>query len=133
MVKPFRKRIYAFECDLYGHLHNTNYLDILEAARSDALVDAGMPVQQLLDMGWHFYIRRVEMEFLQGVRVDDVVEVRSVPLELNKVRTHWKQELFNQAGELCFWAELHVVHVFDGKPTRVTDDIWQCFKRLTES
>jgi len=44
MIANFRKRIYGYECDLYGHLHNTNYLNILEAARSEALVDVGMPV-----------------------------------------------------------------------------------------
>ena len=130
MIKPYKKRIYGFECDLYGHLHNTNYLNILEAARSDALVDVGMPVIKLLELGWHVYIRKMEMEFLQAVQVDELVEVHSKILKMNKLRSTWKQELYKQSGELCFVAYIHVVHIFDGKPARVPESIWEHFKLL---
>lgn len=130
MIKPYIKRIYGFECDLYGHLHNTNYLNILEAARSDALVDVDMPVQKLLELGWHVYIRKMELEFFQGVQVDDIVEVRSVILKMNKLRSTWKQEIYKQTNELCFVGHIHVVHIFDKKPARVPENIWKHFKLL---
>lgn len=132
MIANFKKRIYGYECDLYGHMHNTNYLNILESARSEALRDVDMPVERLLALNWHVYIHKVEMEFVLGARIDDEVEVRSRVLRVNRLRSTWLQEMYNAEGELCFRAHVHVVHVFDGKPTRVPDDIWQHFVRLAD-
>jgi YbgC/YbaW family acyl-CoA thioester hydrolase len=132
MLAPFRKRIYGSECDLYGHLHNTNYLNILEAARSEALVDVGMPVKRLLELNWHVYISKVEVEFLKGVGVDEIIEVRSQIYDRNKLRSSWNQEIYNEAGELCFRAQIHVVHIHNGKPARVPEHIWDHFKLLGE-
>ena len=132
MIANFRKRIYGYECDLYGHLHNTNYLNILEAARSEALVDVGMPVKRLMELNWHVYINKIEVEFLKGVGVDDIIEVRSQIYDRNKLRSSWNQEIYNEAGELCFRAHIHVVHIHNGKPARVPEHIWDHFKLLGE-
>jgi YbgC/YbaW family acyl-CoA thioester hydrolase len=132
MIAPFRKRVYGYECDLYGHLHNTNYLNILEAARSEALVDVGMPVKRLLELDWHVYINKVEVEFIKGVEVDEIIEVCSEIYDRNKLRSSWNQEIFNEAGDLCFRAQIHVVHVHKGKPARVPEHIWEHFQKLGE-
>lgn len=130
MIKHFQQRIYGYECDIYGHLNNANYLHILESARSEAMQDIKMPIDKLMKLGWHVYVRRVEMDFIKAAVLDDIVEVRSTILELNRVRSHWLQEIYDSSGDLCFQVHIHVVHVRDGKPARVPDDIYSCFSLL---
>jgi len=130
VINDFKKRIYGYECDIYGHLNNANYLHLLESARSEALQDIDMPIEKLLRLSWHVYVRRVEMDFIKAVVLDDIVSVRSAILELNKVRSLWLQEIYDSTGDLCFRAHIHVVHVRDGKPARVPEDIYSCFCKL---
>jgi len=123
----YQKRIYGYECDIYGHLNNANYLPILEAARSEGLQQVGMPIQKLLEANWHVYVLRVEMDFIKAVQLEDIIEVRSRITAMNRLRSEWRQEIYNSAQELCFTAILQVVHVHNGKPARVPDDIWTHF------
>ncbi|PKN76171.1 MAG: thioesterase [Candidatus Cloacimonetes bacterium HGW-Cloacimonetes-2] len=130
MVKDYKKRIYGFECDIYGHLNNANYLHLLEESRSEAMWDIDMPVDKLLELGWHVYIHRYEVDFIKPLMLEEFATVRSTILELNRARSKWLQEVYNSRDELCFQAFIYVVHVKDGKPARVPDEIWERFLLL---
>ncbi len=132
MPFSFKKRIYGYECDIYGHLNNANYLPILEAARSEALQDMGMPVQRLLDLDWHIYIRRFELDYIKAVRLEDIIEVKSFVMALTKVTGEWRQEIYNSAGELCFRAVLSAIFAHRGKPARLVPEIYDLFARYVE-
>lgn len=130
MINDFKKRIYGFECDIYGHLNNSNYLQVLEAARSEALQDIEMPVDKLKSLGWHVYIYRFELDYIKPILLEDIATVKSRIIEMNRARSKWCQEIYNSAGDLCFRAYVYVVHARDGKPGRVPDEIWTYFERL---
>ncbi|MBM4399375.1 MAG: acyl-CoA thioesterase, partial [Candidatus Cloacimonetes bacterium] len=97
----FKKRIYGYECDIYGHLNNANYLPLLEAARSEALQEMGIPIQKLLDMRWHIYVLRFELDYIKAIQLEDIIEVRSRIISMNRVKGDWIQEIFNSKSELC--------------------------------
>jgi YbgC/YbaW family acyl-CoA thioester hydrolase len=126
----FNKRIYGYECDIYGHLNNANYLPILEAARSEALQIIEMPIQKLIKLDWLMLVRHVEMEFIKSVQLEDIIEVRSTIAEMNKLRSTWHQEIYNSSGELCFTAKLGIVHVHDNRPARVPEKIFSHFLKF---
>jgi acyl-CoA thioester hydrolase len=128
----FQKRIYGYECDIYGHLNNANYLPILEAARSEALQIIEMPIQKLIELDWLMLVRFVEMEFIKSVQLEDIIEVRSNIAEMNKLRSTWHQEIYNSNKELCFIAKLGVVHVHNDKPARVPDEIFRYFVKFLD-
>lgn len=130
MVRDFHKRIYGFECDIYGHLNNSNYLQILEAARSEALIDVEMPIEKLLKLGWRVYLMRFELDYLKPLLLDEIVTIKSKIIESNRARAKWCQEMYNPAGELCCRAFAFVVHIRNDKPARVPDEIWEHFQRL---
>jgi YbgC/YbaW family acyl-CoA thioester hydrolase len=132
MSFTFSKRIYGYECDIYGHLNNSNYLQLLEAARSEALQEMDMPIQKLLDMRWHLYILRFELDYIKSLQLEDRVEVRSKVLTLNKVKSSWQQEIYNSRGELCFRAVIWVVFAHNGKPARLIPQIYDVFDRYVE-
>jgi YbgC/YbaW family acyl-CoA thioester hydrolase len=128
----YQKRIYGFECDIYGHLNNANYLTILEAARSEALQEMGMPIQKLLNMKWHMYVLRFEMDYIRALQLEDMVEVRSKVMTLTKVKSSWQQEIYNSNGELCFRAIPTVVFAYNGKPARLVPEIMAVFEKYLE-
>ena len=132
MLFYFKKRIYGFECDIYGHLNNANYLTLLESARSEALQLMGMPIQKLLDMKWHMYVIRFEMDYIKALQLEDVVEVRSKVNTLSKVKSSWIQEIYNSKGELCFRATPTVVFAYNGKPARLVPEIMSVFEKYLE-
>ncbi len=132
MSFTFKKRIYGYECDIYGHLNNANYLPILEAARSEALQEMGMPIQKLLDMQWHLYVYRFEIDYIKAIQLEDVIEVRSKVLTLTKVKSTWQQEIFDSTGELCFRAIMTAVFAHRGKPARLIPEIYDVFARYLE-
>jgi len=37
----YSRRIFSYECDIYGHLNNAEYLKLFEEARSEALTEIG--------------------------------------------------------------------------------------------
>ncbi len=132
MSFTFKKRIYGYECDIYGHLNNANYLTILESARSEALQEMGMPIQKLLDIKWHMYILRFELDYIKAIQLEDMVEVRSKVTSLNRVKSTWKQEIYNSKGELCFRAIPTVVFAYDGKPARLIPEIMSVFEKYMD-
>jgi len=132
MSFTFKKRIYGYECDIYGHLNNANYLPILEAARSEALQEMVMPIQKLLDMQWHLYVYRFEIDYIKAIQLEDVIEVRSKVLTLTKVKSTWQQEIFDSTGELCFRAIMTAVFAHRGKPARLIPEIYDVFARYLE-
>ena len=133
MPLTFKKRIYGYECDIYGHLNNANYLPILEAARSEALQEMGMPIQKLLDMHWHLYVLRFELDYIKSIQLEDIIEVKSKVLTLTKVKSTWEQEIYDSRGILCFRAILTVVFAYNGKPARLVPEIFDVFKKyITE-
>lgn len=132
MTFSFKKRIYGYECDIYGHLNNANYLPILEAARSEALQVMGVPIQKLLDMQWHLYVLRFEIDYIKAIQLEDIIEVKSRVLTLNKVKSSWEQLIYNSEGELCFRAIMTAVFAFQGKPARLVPEIYDVFAKYLD-
>ncbi|MCB5259038.1 MAG: thioesterase family protein [Candidatus Cloacimonetes bacterium] len=123
MIFTFKKKIYGYECDIYGHLNNANYLMMLEAARSDALVKMDMPIKKLLAMGIQFFVLHYELDYLKAVDLEEDVSVRSWFNKTNRIKGFWHQEVYNSQGELCFKAALTVVYASGGKAKRLPPEI----------
>lgn len=133
MSFTFTKRIYGYECDIYGHLNNANYLPILEAARSEALQEMNVPIQKLLDMQWHLYVHRFELDYIKSIQLEDTITVKSKVLTLNKVKSTWQQEFYNSRGDLCFKALMTAVFAYQGKPARLIPEIYDVFAKYLET
>lgn len=129
MIFTFKKKIYGYECDIYAHMNNANYLTLLEAARSEALVEMDLPIAKLMQQGIQLFVLRYELDFLKALELEDRVSVNSWFYEMNRLKGLWKQEIRNSAGELCFVAQLTVVHAAEGKARRLPVEL---FKHLLQ-
>jgi len=66
-ILEYKRKIFGYECDIYGHLNNANYLHLLEEARADALEQMQLPVRKLAEMGFHIYLTNIELSFIKGL------------------------------------------------------------------
>ena len=133
MVFKFSKKVYGFECDVYGHLNNANYLMIYESARAEALNDMDMPIAKLKDLGHMIYLVKVEIEYVKAIQLEEIVAVHTKIKQHNRLTTTWQQEIFNPQGELCNSALVTGVYISNGKPTRISKELCEYFDKFVEA
>jgi YbgC/YbaW family acyl-CoA thioester hydrolase len=119
MVFIKERKIYGYECDIYGHLNNSNYLQFYESARSDALTDMNFPIKKFNEMGVHLYIARIEIDYKAGVFLEDTVCIKSWMSTANRLGSTWVQKMYDSKGQLCNQVQVKVVHAKNGKPFRI--------------
>lgn len=132
MVFTFMKKIYGYECDIYGHLNNANYLQMLEAARSEAMILMDISLAKMNEMGIQFFVYRVEMDFLKALYLEETATVVSRFFEVTRLKGKWLQEVFNAKGEKCFQAVITVVHASAGKAKRLPVETFEQIKKFVE-
>ncbi len=123
----FSKRIYGFECDVYGHLNNANYLQILESARAEAMIEMGMSVSRMRELNLQVFIRSFKLDYIKAIELEDIITVRSWFDEMNRVKGYWTQQILNSAGELCFEARMVGVFASEGRAHRLPQEVYELF------
>jgi YbgC/YbaW family acyl-CoA thioester hydrolase len=124
----YKRRIFGYECDIYGHLNNANYLHLYEEARADALEQMNMPVRKFAEIGYQIYITNIEVKFLIGLPLESKVTIKSHIETSSRLQSTWFQEIYNEAGQLCNRAIVKGAFVKNGKPTRLTKELFEIFK-----
>lgn len=124
----YKRKIFGYECDIYGHLNNANYLHLYEEARADALEQMKMPVRKLSEIGYHIYLTEIELKFLKGLPLESTVIIKSFIQSSNRLQAAWKQEMYNEENELCNWAIVKGVFVKNGKPARLSKELFDFFE-----
>ena len=86
-----------------------------------------MPIRKLRELGISIYLTRIIMDFKKGIQLEEIITVDSSVIELNKVSSLWKHEIFNSENQLCNTAIVKGVFVKDGKPSRLSKEIYEHF------
>ena len=97
----YNRKIFGYECDIYGHLNNANYLHLYEEARAEALEEMDMSIGKLSEEGVHIYLSEINLTFKIGLPVGEKVVIDSRMIKATRATSIWKQEIFNSAGKLC--------------------------------
>ena len=126
----YKRKIFGYECDIYGHLNNAIYLHIYEEARSDALDQMGMSIQTLNEKNIGIFLINLELEFIKAIQMGEIITVHSYIIESTRLRATWKQEIFNSKNELCNRAIVKGVFIKDAKPNRLPKDIFEHFNKF---
>lgn len=74
-VSRLRHRVPFFDTDAMGVVHHANTVRYLELARVQWLDEHDVPYTAYLEMGINFAVTRVEVDYVESIRFDDVVEV----------------------------------------------------------
>ncbi|WP_407702354.1 tol-pal system-associated acyl-CoA thioesterase [Vibrio algarum] len=103
-TSPFKwpVTIYYEDTDAGGVVYHSNYLKFFERARTELLRHIGVSQQVLLEENIGFVVRHIDIDFLQGARLDDQLTVVTTVSELKKASIVFCQEIVNLEGRaLC--------------------------------
>jgi acyl-CoA thioester hydrolase len=104
-------RVRHYECDMYGHVNNTNYLRYMQETAFDASAAAGYDTARYAAMGRQWLVRENNIDYLRPLRYGDVVRVKTWVADFRRVRSRRMYELWNEnTGELA--ARAHTDWVF---------------------
>jgi acyl-CoA thioester hydrolase len=111
-------RVYYEDTDFGGVVYYANYLRYFERARTEWLRALGIEHQALArEAGLQFVVRRAEVDFLRGARLDDALEITVAVAERKRASLLLTQEALRR-GEAMARARIQAacVRCADLKP-----------------
>jgi acyl-CoA thioester hydrolase len=110
MQFTYRHRVRYRECDPMGVVYHAHVLDWFEAARTEALREAGLPYRQLEAAGVIMPVVEVAVRYHASVHYDDLVEIEAtfpsvgvrVPVDYAVRRAGEDAVLISGRVTLCF-------------------------------
>ncbi len=121
------------ELDPYNHVNHAVYVSYFEAARSAALVEAGLALPDLAERDVQIIVTQLAVRFVAPATARDELEVRTEVAELRRASSRWHQRIVRLAdGALMVEGEVTAA-VCDnrGKPRRPPADLMEKLERLT--
>lgn len=108
------------QIDLIGHLNNSVYLELFEAARWDVLNAKGYDLKKIFEIGQGPVILEVNLKFIKEVRARESIKISTHLVHYNSKVGEMKQQMFKHNGDLA--AELKVIFgLFDLKSRKLID------------
>lgn len=127
----FPIRVYYEDTDAGGVVYHSQYLNFFERARTEMLRSLAFSQQQLLGEQIAFVVKKIEIDYKQPARLDDLLYVQSEILELRRVSMVFCQRLYRDA--LCL-SEAKVtvacVKLNEMKPVAIPKVIYQALQAL---
>lgn len=131
-VFEFKRKIYGYECDVYGHLNNSNYLHLLEAARAEALIEMGIPVTKLLEWDISIFVSNIDISYIKPLKMEETATVLTTASKITKVKGIWIQEIYNEESVLSARGIITGVFTTKGKPVRIANELLEIMGRFVE-
>ncbi|MBD8512471.1 tol-pal system-associated acyl-CoA thioesterase [Photobacterium sp. WH77] len=103
--------IYIEDTDTGGIVYHANYLKFFERGRTELFRSFGVSLQDMLEQGFSFVVRHLEIDYLKGARLDDQLKVRTWPLKVRKASIEFCQILVNNEGQCLCKATVQVACV----------------------
>ena len=124
VFKAYHK-VRGYECDYYGHVNNATYLNYLEYARGEVLIEVGLTLPQLRKMGYSLIIRRVDITYRASAEVMEVLRIETVVDSFSGATCTFRQNIFRDednkllADALVTWTVINET----GRPVRLPEEI----------
>jgi acyl-CoA thioester hydrolase len=130
MPREYRRefRVREYECDLYGHVNNANYLRYMQQAAIEASADVGYDSRRYHQLGTLWVVRETGIEYLRPILPQQTVEVTTWVADFRRVVSRRKYVL-RVAGEVVAQAYTDWVYVDrrSQKPLRIPPEMALAF------
>ena len=93
-------RVIYGDTDQMGVVYYANYLRWFERGRSEFLRQIGFPYGDVEAAGYHFPVAEVHCRYAQSARYDDIVEIATTLVDLNRVYLSFEYKISRQADQL---------------------------------
>ncbi len=114
----FQQLIKERHLDTFCHVNNATYLELLEEARWEFLNDEGINLKTIQTSGIGPVVLECHIKFLKELRLRQMITIESQILSFENKISVMRQDIMNEAGELCTQAKL-VFGVFDLKARKL--------------
>ncbi|GIV95857.1 MAG: thioesterase [Herpetosiphonaceae bacterium] len=118
-------RVRYADTDAMGVAYHANYLIWFEQGRTEFLRQAGISYRELEAQGYLLPVSEVQARFIAPARYDDLLTVKTTPVELRSRRLVFDYEIVNEQGRLLVSGRsTHIVVDRDSRrPTRLPQAI----------
>jgi len=89
-----------YETDLMGIVHHSNYIRYFEWGRHIALVDMGLPTQEIEKKGIMMPVVNLSCNFKTPAKQGDKLRIVTYVKEMPRVRLFVETEIYNEKNEL---------------------------------
>jgi acyl-CoA thioester hydrolase len=119
-------RVYYEDTDFSGLVYHASYLRFMERGRTNYLRLLGADQRALFEEteqeapGFAFVVRSMQIEFLKAARMDDVVEVTTMPHEVRGASVTLDQRVM-RGEEVLIEARVQVAFVAGGRARRIPE------------
>nr|WP_216613380.1 tol-pal system-associated acyl-CoA thioesterase [Vibrio sp. 99-8-1] len=103
--------VYYEDTDAGGVVYHSNYLKFFERARTELLRSVGVSQQGLLEQEVGFVVRHMDIDFIQGAKLDDQLTVVTNISELKRASLVFCQQIVNLEGRTLCKASVKVACV----------------------
>lgn len=120
-------RVRQYECDMYGHLNNVNYVRYMQEAALNASADVGWDIARYESIGRLWLIRETDIEYLLPLEYNTTVTVKTWVADFRRVQSRRMYEFWREDGELAARASTNWVFIDTAtqQPVTVPDEmIW---------
>lgn len=122
-------RVYYEDTDFGGVVYYANYLKFAERGRTEFLRYFGLENTRLRDEhGLLFVVRRCEVDFLQGAKLDDCLQVTTELLEITGARMVMKQSILRHDSVLASMLVTVACVSGQGKVLRIPKPVLELLK-----
>ena len=123
--------VYYEDTDAGGVVYHSNYLKYFERARTELLRSIHVSQHALLEQNIGFVVRHMEIDFLQGARLDEQLIVKTTIAELKKASLTFCQEIVNPESKTLCTAMVKVACIDNQRmrPTAIPQVIYMEFSR----
>lgn len=110
-------KVRDYELDAQGIVNNANYIHYLEHTRHEFCEYVGLTWDEMNRRGWMPVVRRNDVTYLHSLYSGDTA-ISKLWMERKGVRFIFHQDIFNQHGVQVVKAEVTIVSVVNGLPSR---------------
>ncbi len=125
-----KHKVRSYECDSYGHVNNAVYLNYLEYARMEALMENGFTLDKMKKAGYLAVVRRIEVDYLYPLFMGDEIQIKTYISEFRNSSGTFTQQIIREKNNKLA-AEARVTWVFTdlkGKPIPIPHEIKEAFE-----
>ena len=119
----------SYELDSYGHVNNAIYLNYLEYARGEYLLQRGLSLAHFKKWGAFPRVIGVKMEYKSPAFAEDVLTIEAEISRWKRTRATLYYRIVNETtGKLCALAETEMAFVNDsGRPVAIPEGFRRAF------
>lgn len=117
------------DIDLNNHVHNTKFLDYVQAARYDQMVNNyKMSMSEFHNLDYNWVVSATYIEYKRSLKLDDKIVVRTQIDSINGAQSKvnfWIVKKENDKIAASGYLTYTMISINTGRPVRIPDEIIQ--------